>query len=475
MTKDEMCKFYKPYIYRDGALYYRGPLKNISNNDIMKINNTYNTKNIMEAFYINEHGKSFCKICNRYPDFESFKKGYKATCKKCSHINTNSLRNVYINMLKMIDTNLYKIKLTHLKWIKEIYKNKEIYGLFKGYFSIFIEYHYYASTEDIIHKLYNIKKFSTGNNIEKYIEIYGEEIGRYKHSEWKLKHKGKSTLEYYIRKYGEEIGKKKYADRCKTCDSSSLEYYIRKYGKEIGLEKYDENCEFQKINATLEYQQKKYGEEEGLKKYNNFREKQIKDNNVTLEYYLSRGYSEPEAKKLQTERQTTFSKEICIEKYGEEKGLEVWQGRKDKWQNSLNAKPEEEIKNINKRKNPSFNWFKEYMNFNIDEAVHYLDNINKADFKEYTNIIFKLSNEVYENYKQEIDPDNLRGRTDKGLYHLDHKFSRLMGFILNVPPEVMSHKYNLEILSAKENISKSLKCSITIDELYKSYKKEKDE
>lgn len=55
-----------------------------------------------------------------------------------------------------------------------------------------------------------------------------------------------------------------------------------------------------------------------------------------IEYYLNQGLTEEEAKNALSERQTTFSKEICIEKYGEEKGLEIWDKRQEKWLSNLN-------------------------------------------------------------------------------------------------------------------------------------------
>lgn len=68
------------------------------------------------------------------------------------------------------------------------------------------------------------------------------------------------------------------------------------------------------------------------------------------EYFIARGYSEEDAKKLVSESQKYFSKEICIEKYGEEQGLKVWQDRQNNWQNTLKNKPSEEIARINKLK-----------------------------------------------------------------------------------------------------------------------------
>ncbi len=52
--------------------------------------------------------------------------------------------------------------------------------------------------------------------------------------------------------------------------------------------------------------------------------------NTHLEYYTSRGFSEEEAIKLRSERQHTFSKQKCIENYGDEEGVIVWKERQEK-------------------------------------------------------------------------------------------------------------------------------------------------
>ena len=53
------------------------------------------------------------------------------------------------------------------------------------------------------------------------------------------------------------------------------------------------------------------------------------------EYWIKRGYTEKEAKKIITKRQTTFSLKICIEKYGEEHGLERWKKRQKNWKSKV--------------------------------------------------------------------------------------------------------------------------------------------
>ena len=68
-----------------------------------------------------------------------------------------------------------------------------------------------------------------------------------------------------------------------------------------------------------------------------------------IEYWLAKGYTEEEAKLKLKERQTTFSLEKCIEKYGKEEGYKKWKERQDKWQNSLNNKSNAEISSIRKK------------------------------------------------------------------------------------------------------------------------------
>jgi hypothetical protein len=62
----------------------------------------------------------------------------------------------------------------------------------------------------------------------------------------------------------------------------------------------------------------------------------IKDriSDTTLQYYLDKGYNEEESIKLLKERQTTFSFEKCIKRYGDS-GVDIYTNRQIKWQKSL--------------------------------------------------------------------------------------------------------------------------------------------
>ena len=61
-----------------------------------------------------------------------------------------------------------------------------------------------------------------------------------------------------------------------------------------------------------------------------------------LEYWLNKGYKKEEAELLLKERQTTFTLEKCIKKYGKEKGTLIFNERQEKWKRSLQENFERE-------------------------------------------------------------------------------------------------------------------------------------
>lgn len=66
--------------------------------------------------------------------------------------------------------------------------------------------------------------------------------------------------------------------------------------------------------------------------------KKYLNNRVTttnIEYYLNKGYGIEESKEKLSERQRTFSKDICISKYGLNRGMEIWLARQEKWSKSV--------------------------------------------------------------------------------------------------------------------------------------------
>lgn len=54
-----------------------------------------------------------------------------------------------------------------------------------------------------------------------------------------------------------------------------------------------------------------------------------------LKYWVNRGYSQNEAREMLKKRQTTFSLDQCIAKYGEEGGIKIFNNRQEKWLKSF--------------------------------------------------------------------------------------------------------------------------------------------
>lgn len=67
--------------------------------------------------------------------------------------------------------------------------------------------------------------------------------------------------------------------------------------------------------------------------------------NTQLKWWLKKGYTEDEAKSLISERQKTFTKEKCIEKYGEAKGNIVYANRQQQWRSTIDKKFSKETQN----------------------------------------------------------------------------------------------------------------------------------
>lgn len=146
--------------------------------------------------------------------------------------------------------------------------------------------------------------------------------------------------------------KLKYYDKYIKSDD---EGYCKYCGKRVKLVKNRFSDGYMKFCHNTDCNVRWYNENsDRLEKSSNSIKKAIEDNpsylNSKIEYWLAKGYTEVEARKKLSERQTTFSKEICIKKYGEDEGLRIWQSRQDKWNITMDSKSDEEKKRINRLK-----------------------------------------------------------------------------------------------------------------------------
>lgn len=159
-------------------------------------------------------------------------------------------------------------------------------------------------------------------------------------------------IEYWLDKgYSEEEGRKKISEKQKyftklvknrgNCDKDTL---LKKLGN---IE--DVNLFFRKKSRyCIEYWTSRgYSEKEAKEEISKIQSKYSKISNGDIEKVKQRSWRCPEywmkisgctieeAKQIISEKQCFFSKEKCIEKYGEEKGIEIWENRQKKWQDTL--------------------------------------------------------------------------------------------------------------------------------------------
>ena len=100
---------------------------------------------------------------------------------------------------------------------------------------------------------------------------------------------------------------------------------------------------------------KKYdglSEEEKQNKINEVKQKQAtsRDNGGgytnRIDYWLKKGHTKEEAVNMVKHRQSTFSREKCIEQYGPDQGIRVWRERQELWQDTLNNRSIEQQQDL---------------------------------------------------------------------------------------------------------------------------------
>lgn len=96
--------------------------------------------------------------------------------------------------------------------------------------------------------------------------------------------------------------------------------------------------------------------------------------------------------------------------------------------------------------------------------------INRTEYQVYVEQIRRHTARNYKKYKHIINPGDLKF-SHVGGYHLDHIYSKRMGFENNVPPEVIGHWTNLRVIDSLYNITKNIKCDKSLEKLYEDYNK----
>lgn len=142
-------------------------------------------------------------------------------------------------------------------------------------------------------------------------------------------------------------------------------------------------------------------------------------------------------------RKNEISK-VFIDFWNSDKGLEIRKSKGSKISKSKKGKPSTNIGERNGRWNP-----------------------NKPEHRKYERAVKLFTKQNFNDELETLSNYNRRGIMGiDGAYNIDHKISINYGFVNNIPVSVIGHIANLVMIPWEENIKKSKKCSISLDELH---------
>jgi hypothetical protein len=232
--------------------------------------------------------------------------------------------------------------------------------------------------------------------------------------------------------------------------SLSLSRCIEIYGDTVGREKHKFIHRFHK--NYIDYWDDNI---DGFQKYKR------EANRCTVDFWIKRGYSLDESRKMISDTQKLYSG--LHKEYWESRGL-----TKEEIKNIL--------ENINTRKDgSSLKFCMDKYGKNGESIYNERRLVKSSCFREYGKLAEEL-HQGFKGYSASVDrftrqslskiPEcpGKRGR-HKGEYHLDHMYSKMQGYLDGINPEIIGNPLNLEWILVEENCSKRMKCSLTLDEL----------
>jgi hypothetical protein len=102
------------------------------------------------------------------------------------------------------------------------------------------------------------------------------------------------------------------------------------------------NDEIRKSRSPFSVKFEKYTSEEDRDSFIKSIDWNSRLTSTQLRWWLDKGYTSEEAKELLKQRQTTFSLDKCVHRYGEKEGLKIFNERQVKWKKSLQENFERE-------------------------------------------------------------------------------------------------------------------------------------
>lgn len=98
-------------------------------------------------------------------------------------------------------------------------------------------------------------------------------------------------------------------------------------------------------------------------------------------------------------------------------------------------------------------------------------NINTPEKEKYYQDVWRYSNFYYGEYKEIIDPENKRNMN--GGCRLDHIYSIFQGYRDGIPPEIIGHYSNLQVIDEEVNRLKGSTCGKSKEQLMEDHQQNK--
>lgn len=364
----------------------------------------YSPAESLYRYLYNIENIPLCKHCNNNTKFISYKKGYaRYCCKKCGdQSDKTKLKRAGTNLRKYGDSCAVQSK-HGIKLRKKTCQKK--YGT-----------EHFSKSNEFKEKFTSTMKERYGCEYAMQSKDLKEKYRNSLENNYGVQHPSQSAVIYQNRnaamkeKYGVEHAM--HSDVLKEKHHKTLQ---NNYGVDVPLKSKNIHDKFKKTMKS------RYGKEFTAEVDWLF--EQMKQTNLekySVEY------------PLQNDEVKEKTKQTNLEKYGVEYPL----------QNT------EIIKSIRLKMEQEGKWIPKCL---LTETQLY--------YKEIIKITNKQPLKSLTNYHK-------RGRAGKkDAYHVDHKISIKYGFINNIPPYIVGNINNLEMLPWKDNIYKSSKCSIDLEDL----------
>lgn len=228
-----------------------------------------NKDKIKDVIFNIQSTKNITKIKSLVKELQSLTKDYPV-CKICGEPLCYPL--MYFNINRKNELSITTpVKFEH-NYDNKIYKLEKCYSCIKEHFKddmpsmqryLFqIRYRWAKWIYDIpedVHK--QIRSDKCGVTLTALINKWGKEEGKKRWEEYCKKQALTNTFEYKQEKYG---WTKEQFDEFNQSRACTLENFIKRYGKEIGEQKWQEYLDKQHETKTWEYMVEKFGEEKAL-------------------------------------------------------------------------------------------------------------------------------------------------------------------------------------------------------------------